>query len=174
MRATVAARQAAATRLAREKPRLHDTSRISWAKPLARVGGEFPLECPNCGGDIRLNASHLVYQCETIPGLRTFGNLPLLRTSGPRAGANPENPRTLGRAARAASAGSGSRAAHRVGQACASARRLRDRPGLTRRVARDRHSQPLSGGRREASKHLERRTGSRSAAKREKSYRSGA
>jgi hypothetical protein len=38
------------------KPRSHDTSRIAWAKLLARVGEEFPLECPNCGGDIRLIA----------------------------------------------------------------------------------------------------------------------
>jgi len=28
----------------------------AWVKLLARVGEEFPLECPNCGGDIRLNA----------------------------------------------------------------------------------------------------------------------
>ena len=33
------------------KPRSHDTSRIAWAKLMARVGEEFPLECPNCGGD---------------------------------------------------------------------------------------------------------------------------
>jgi hypothetical protein len=32
----------------------HDTSRVAWAKLLARVGEEFPLACPNCGGDIRL------------------------------------------------------------------------------------------------------------------------
>jgi len=38
------------------KPRSHDTSRIAWAKLLARVGEEFPLECPACGGDIRLIA----------------------------------------------------------------------------------------------------------------------
>jgi len=38
------------------KPRSHDTSRIGWAKLMARVGEEFPLECPNCGGDIRLIA----------------------------------------------------------------------------------------------------------------------
>ncbi|MBM4013165.1 MAG: hypothetical protein FJ286_17700 [Planctomycetes bacterium] len=38
------------------KPRSHDTSRIAWAKLMARVGEEFPLECPNCGGDIRLMA----------------------------------------------------------------------------------------------------------------------
>jgi len=36
------------------KPRSHDTSRIAWAKPMARVGEEFPLQCPACGGDIRL------------------------------------------------------------------------------------------------------------------------
>jgi hypothetical protein len=35
-------------------PRSHDTSRIAWAKLMARVGEEFPLECPVCGGDIRL------------------------------------------------------------------------------------------------------------------------
>jgi hypothetical protein len=39
-----------------QKPRSHDTSRIAWAKLMARVGEEFPLECPNCGGDIRLRA----------------------------------------------------------------------------------------------------------------------
>jgi hypothetical protein len=35
-------------------PRSHDTSRIAWAKLMARVGEEFPLLCPACGGDIRL------------------------------------------------------------------------------------------------------------------------
>ena len=39
---------------ATQKPRSHDTSRIAWAKLMARVGEEFPLECPTCGGDIRL------------------------------------------------------------------------------------------------------------------------
>ena len=39
-----------------DKPPSHDTSRIAWAKPMARVGEEFPLECPGCGGDIRLIA----------------------------------------------------------------------------------------------------------------------
>jgi hypothetical protein len=38
------------------KPRSHDTSRIAWAKLMARLGEEFPLECPACGGDIRLIA----------------------------------------------------------------------------------------------------------------------
>jgi len=35
-------------------PRSHDTSRIAWARLMARVGEEFPLQCPACGGDIRL------------------------------------------------------------------------------------------------------------------------
>jgi len=29
----------------RPKPRSHDTSRIAWAKLMARVGEEFPMEC---------------------------------------------------------------------------------------------------------------------------------
>jgi hypothetical protein len=41
---------------ANQKPRSHDTSRIAWAKLMARVGEEFPLQCPSCGGDIRLIA----------------------------------------------------------------------------------------------------------------------
>jgi hypothetical protein len=36
-----------------DKPPSHDTSRIAWAKLMARVGEEFPLECPGCGGDIQ-------------------------------------------------------------------------------------------------------------------------
>jgi hypothetical protein len=42
----------------RDKPRSHDTSRIAWAKLMARVGEEFPFACPGCGGDIRLIAFH--------------------------------------------------------------------------------------------------------------------
>jgi len=58
------------------KPRSHDTSRIAWAKLMARVGEEFPLECPNCGGDIWLIAF------VTEPGpirkiLTLFGEPPL-------------------------------------------------------------------------------------------------
>jgi len=39
-----------------QKPRSPNTSRIAWAKLMARVGEAFPLECPSCGGDIRLIA----------------------------------------------------------------------------------------------------------------------
>ena len=41
---------------AHQKPRSHDTSRIAWAKLMARVGEEVPFACRNCGGDIRLIA----------------------------------------------------------------------------------------------------------------------
>ena len=41
---------------ANQKSRSHDTSRIAWSRLMARVGEEYPLECPNCGGDIRLIA----------------------------------------------------------------------------------------------------------------------
>jgi len=43
---------------AHQKPRSHDTSRIAWAKLMARVGEEFPLECPNCGGS-RTRPTHV-------------------------------------------------------------------------------------------------------------------
>jgi len=36
--------------------RSHDTSRIAWANPLARIAEAFPLVGPPCGGDIRLIA----------------------------------------------------------------------------------------------------------------------
>ena len=36
--------------------RSHDTSRISWAKLIARIADDFPLACPGCGGDIRFIA----------------------------------------------------------------------------------------------------------------------
>jgi len=73
---------------------------------ISSAGEEFPLECPNCGGDIRLIAFKIFYQGETIPGLRTVGNLRLLRTSCPRVGAAPPE---------------GSRVAHQPGDRCGSA-----------------------------------------------------
>ena len=76
---------------ANQKPRSHDTSRIAWAKLIARVGEGFPLACLTCGGDIRLITFRLLSECETIPGLRTLGNLRLLRTSCPRTRADPED-----------------------------------------------------------------------------------
>lgn len=39
-----------------QKPHSHDTSRIAWAKLMARVGEEFPRAWPTCGGDIGLIA----------------------------------------------------------------------------------------------------------------------
>jgi len=36
--------------------RSHDTSRIAWAKLMAKIAEDFPLACPACGGDIRLVA----------------------------------------------------------------------------------------------------------------------
>jgi hypothetical protein len=102
---------------ARQKPRSHDTSRIAWAKLMARVGEEFPLECPSCGGDIRLIAFRLLSECETIPGLRTLGNLRLLRTYCPRSGADPENPHASWRTARATTGVTRSWTADRLGRA---------------------------------------------------------
>jgi hypothetical protein len=102
---------------ANQKPRSHDTSRIAWAKLMARVGEEFPLECPACGGDIRLIGFRLLFECETIPGLRTLGNLWLLRTSCPRAGADPKDPHAPGRTTRTAADLARPRPAHRLGRA---------------------------------------------------------
>jgi hypothetical protein len=50
--------QAAADAGADTEPqkRSHDTSRIAWAKLLAKIAEAFPLVCPVCGGDIRLIA----------------------------------------------------------------------------------------------------------------------
>jgi hypothetical protein len=84
---------------ANQKPRSHDTSRIAWAKLISRVGEEFPLECPNCGGDIRLIAFI------TEPG-------PIRRIL------TPELLHTEWRTARAAAARTRPRTAIRLGRAC--------------------------------------------------------
>ena len=116
----------------------HDTSRIARAKLMAQVGKEFPLECPACGGDIRLIAFRLLSECETIPGLRTLGNLRLLRTSCPRTrgrrtqrGSAPTREKRNSRGGRQAdrerlaadweTGARDSRAAHQAGNACGSA-----------------------------------------------------
>ena len=57
-----------------EKACSHDTSRIAWAKLLARVGEEFPSACPNCGGDIRLIS--FITQPETIRKILTHQGEP--------------------------------------------------------------------------------------------------
>ena len=59
-----------------EKPCTHDTSRIAWAKLLARVGEAFPLACPNCGGDIGLIS--FITQPETIRKILTHLGEPLV------------------------------------------------------------------------------------------------
>jgi len=61
--------------------------------------------------------------CETIPGLCTLGNLRLLRTSCPRAGADPENPHASWRPA----SGRERRRLQRLSHMC---RNLPDRPRL--------------------------------------------
>jgi hypothetical protein len=154
-----------------QKPGSHDTSRIAWAKLLARVGEEFPLECPACGGDIRLIAFKLFYQCETIPGLRTVGNFRLLRTSCPRSGADPEDPHASWRTARAAPNRSRAGPSDRLVRARPGPGRPRRLSSLVRRAARDRHPQPLTGVGHEASKPRGGPTGTRSAPTREKRHR---
>ena len=59
-----------------EKACSHDTSRIAWAKLLARVGEAFPLACPNCGGDIGLIS--FITQPETIRKILTHLGEPLV------------------------------------------------------------------------------------------------
>ncbi len=54
------------------KPCHHDTSRIAWAKLLARVGEAFPLACPNCGGDIRLIADGRQEPASFEPAVRKW------------------------------------------------------------------------------------------------------
>ena len=60
---------------AKQQPRSHDTSRIAWAKLMARLGEEFPLECPACGGDIRLIA--LITEPGSIRKILTHSGEPL-------------------------------------------------------------------------------------------------
>jgi hypothetical protein len=52
------------------KTRSHDTSWIAWAKLMARVGEEFSLECPNCGGDVEARgAGHTIVKKVALTGL---------------------------------------------------------------------------------------------------------
>ncbi len=131
-----------------QKPRSHDTSRIAWAKLMARVGEKFPLECPNCGGDIRLIAFI------TEPGpIRKILTPVLLHTEW--------------RTARASARLARWRPASRLARARADTRRSGILPSVARRSARDRHPQPLSSAGREAAKPRQRPTGIRSAPRRE-------
>jgi hypothetical protein len=95
------------------------------AKLMARVGEEFPLECPGCGGDIRLIAFI------TDPGpIRKILAPVLLHTEWRTA-------RTTARLA-------GPWPADRLGRARAGPRRPGNLSGVARRAARDRHPQPLT------------------------------
>jgi hypothetical protein len=60
------------------------------------------------------------------------------------AGTDPEDSRTPRRTARATTSLAGPGTAHRLGRVRAGPRRARRLPGVARRAARDRHSQPLS------------------------------
>ena len=99
-----------------DKPPSHDTSRRQRPNSWLGWGRSFLLRALGCGGDIRLIAVRLVYKCEIIRGLRTLGNLRLLRTSCPRSGADPEDPDTLRRTAGASAAFTCARPAHRLGR----------------------------------------------------------
>jgi hypothetical protein len=64
---------------------------------MARVGEEFPLECPNCGGDIRLRATgrqepaHFEPEVRSVEGQDGFA----------RVKSNPDPPRRTARTASA-------------------------------------------------------------------------
>ncbi len=124
---------------ATQKPRWHDTSRIAWAKLMARVGEEFPLECPNCGGDIRLIA--FITEPGPIQKILTHLGEPLEPPPVSPARGPPTDWGEL-----------------------VQVHDERDVFQATdRRAALDRYSQPLTGVGHEASKPRERPTGTRSA-----------
>ena len=58
-----------------QKPRSHDTSQIAWAKLLARVGEEFPVQCPSFCSDVRLIA--FITEPSPIPKILTHLAEPL-------------------------------------------------------------------------------------------------
>ena len=129
MGATVTPPEAAAKRI--KHPVRTTPHAKAWAKLMARVGEGFSLACLTCGGDIRLIAFRLPSECETIPGLRTLGNLRLLRTSCPRTRADPEDSAPPWRTARTASAFSRTWPAYRLGRTRADARRPRRLSNVT-------------------------------------------
>jgi hypothetical protein len=143
-------REAAARRLTRPKSPARMTRRAkAWAKLMARVGEEFPLACPTCGGDIRL----IAFITDPRPVRKILTHLgepleppPLSPARGP--------PTTWGELVQVHD----DRAIFQASD---------------RRAARDRHPQPLTGVGREASKPLERPTGTRPAPTREKRHRCG-
>jgi hypothetical protein len=129
------------------KPRSHDTSRIAWAKLMARVGEEFPLECPACGGDIRLIA--FITEPGVIRKILTHLGEPLEPPPVSPARGPPTDWGEL--------------------------MQVHDDRAIfqatDRRAARDRHQQALSGTGRKPPMPRERQTGTRSAPKQEKHHR---
>ena len=103
-----------------DKPRSHDTSRIAWAELMARVGEEFPLECPMWWR----HPAHRVHH---------------------GTGADPEYPHTSGEPLEPPPVSSARGPPDRLGRARAGPRRPGNLSGVARRTARDRHPQPLTG-----------------------------
>jgi hypothetical protein len=121
-----------------DQPRSHDTSRIAWVKLMARVGEEFPLECP------WVRRRHPAQR-------RRPAGAGSLRTGGSQAGEGQDGfvrvklaPDTLGRTARAAARVSRPRATRRLGRTRAGPLSTGNLSGTDRRAARDRHPQPLT------------------------------
>jgi hypothetical protein len=134
---------------ATQKPRSHDTSRITWAKLMARVGEEFPLECPAYGGDIRLIA--FITEPGPIRKILTHLGEPLEPPPVSPARGPPTDWGEL-----------------------VQAHDDRDVFQATdRRAARDRYPQRLSGTGRKPPKPRERQTGTRSAPTHENHHRRG-
>ena len=121
------------------RSRSHDTLRIAWAKLMARVGEEFPLECRNCCGDVRLIA--FITDPRPIRKILTHLGEPLRSPPVSPARGPPTDWGELGQA----------HDDRNVFQA------------TDRRAAYDRHSQLVTRVGREAPKPRDRRTGRRSA-----------
>ena len=61
MQSADASRKAAATPITNPAPTTRQAK--AWAKLLARVDEDFPLECPGCGGDIHCLCRHSMPRC---------------------------------------------------------------------------------------------------------------
>ena len=76
---------------AKQQPRSHDTSQIAWAKLMARMGEEFPLECPACGGDIQ----RIALTTEPGPIRKILTHLADARAAPPEAHESLISPKTV-------------------------------------------------------------------------------